>query len=88
MNELQELYNNASSYAERFGYNYSSEWKDLSEKITGLTEELSSILDDKQREKLEELKSLYIKQTGLEIDRMFFFAFKCGATLVMDIQNE
>lgn len=88
MNELQELYNNASSYTERFGYNSSIEWKDLSEKITDLIEEISSILDDKQREKLEELKSLCIKQTGLEIDRMFFFAFKCGATLIMDIKNE
>jgi hypothetical protein len=86
--ELGDLYNNSSSYTERFGYNTSNEWKGLSEKIADLTEEITSILDDKQREGLEQLKSLYIKQTGLEIDRMFFYAFTSGARLIMDIQNE
>ncbi|NYB73767.1 hypothetical protein HZF24_06385 [Sedimentibacter hydroxybenzoicus DSM 7310] len=88
MNELEELYNNAASYAEDFGFNISPEWKDLSEKIADLTKDLSSILDDKQREKLKLLADLYTRQTCLETDRMFFYAFTSGARLIMDIQNK
>lgn len=85
VDELKDLYNNAFSYAEGFGYNTSNEWKDLVKQSKDLLEELSSVLDDTQREKLEQLRSIYIKQTSIEIDRMFFYAFKRGARLVMDI---
>lgn len=88
VNELEQLYNNAASYAEDFGFNISPEWKDLSEKIAGLTEEISSLLDDKQREKLKLLIDLYTRQVCLETDRMFFYAFTSGARLIMDIQNK
>ena len=74
-----------SSYAENFGNNTSNEWKALVEQSNNLLEDLSSVLDDTHKKKLEELKSLYIKQIGLETDRMFFYAFKCGANLIMDV---
>lgn len=88
MNGLEALYNNASSYAEDFGYNTSREWRILTQEIADLKEELSSILDNPQREKFNQLHSLYIDQMGLEIDRMFYFAFKRGANLIIDIRNE
>ena len=86
--ELEELYNNATSYAEDFGYNTSDEWRTLTEEIADLLVDLSSVLDDMHKEKLEQLHSLHIKQTGMEIDRMFFYAFKSGARLIMDIKSE
>lgn len=88
VNELEELYTNASSYAENFGYNTSVEWKDLTGEIEDIIEELSADLNDPQIEKLEQLQTLYIKRIGLEIDRMFFYAFKSGANLIMDIKTE
>lgn len=86
--ELEELYHNASSYAEGFGTNTSNEWKALVKQSKNLLEDLSSVLDDTHKRKLEKLHSLHIKQTGMEIDRMFFYAFRCGANLIMDIKSE
>lgn len=88
MDELKDLYRNAFSYAENFGYNTSNEWSTLIEQSKDLLEDLSSVLDDTHKKKLEELHILYTKQTGLEIDRMFFYSFRCGANLIMDIKNE
>lgn len=88
MDELKDLYNGFTSYSEDFGYNTSQEWKDLAQEVADLLDDLSSGLDDGQKEKLEQLKELYLKQNCLETDRMFFYAFRHGAILIMDIQNE
>ncbi|MFV0517422.1 MAG: DUF6809 family protein [Aminipila sp.] len=88
MNELKDLYTLSCSYAENFGYNSSKEWKAIAKQSKDLSEELSSVLDDTHKEKLEQLHSLHAKQTGLETDRMFFYAFRCGANLIMDIKSE
>lgn len=88
MDELKDLYGKAFSYAEGFGYNTSDEWKVLTGESKGLLEELSANLDEGQIEKVEYLKSIYLKQTSIEIDRMFLYAFRCGARLIMDIKSE
>lgn len=88
MNELEELYNNASSYAEDFGPNTSYEWVELKKEIEKLHTDLSTDFSDKQREKLKQLKDLYTRQVCLETDRMFYYAFRSGARLIIDIQNE
>jgi len=63
-------------------------WNALTEQSKHLLGDLSSVLDDTHKKKLEELQSLHTKQIGLEMDRMFFYAFRCGANLIMDIKNE
>lgn len=88
MDELKDLYTISFSYAENFGYNSSKEWNALVEQSKDLLEDLSSVLDDKHKKKLEELHSLHINQRGMEIDRMFFYAFKREANLIMDIKSE
>lgn len=87
MDELQDLYTRSFSYAENFENNTSNEWKTLVEQSKDLSEELSSVLDDTQQKKLKQLHSLHTKQIGLEMDRMFFYAFRCGANLIIDIKN-
>jgi len=49
---------------------------------------LPANLDEGQIEKLEYLKSLYLKQTSIEIDRIFFYAFKRGAMLLFDATHD
>ena len=88
MDELKDLYALSLSYAEDFGYNSSNEWNTLLEQSKDLLEDLSSVLDDTHKKKLEDLHSLHTKQIGLETDRMFFYAFRCGANLIMDIKND
>lgn len=79
MNELEELYYNAGSYAERLGYNTSAEWTELLSQREKLLQALSAAMDNTQKKNLQQLHDLYIEQTKIEMDRMFFFAFASGA---------
>lgn len=88
MDELKDLYSNAFSYAENFGYNTSKEYKALAQYIDNLIEGLSIGLEDEQIAKLKRLRELYTRQVCLETDRMFFYAYKSGARLIMDIKSE
>ncbi len=88
MGEIKDLYNNAASYAEGFGYPNNPEWHRLTLELMEATEELSKELNDKQKPRLEEIKELYLQSYGLELDRMFVYGFKCGARLIMDVSTE
>lgn len=88
MGEIKDLYNNAVSYAEGFGYPHYTEWSKVRTQLGQALEELSQDLTDEQKKKLKEIEELHIQSGSLELERMFLYGFKCGARLIMDIKSE
>lgn len=88
MGEIKDLYNNALSYSEGFGYPHYGEWAKIRLELQGVIAELSEGLNDRQKQKLQEIEQLYIQSSSLELERMFIYGFKCGARLIMDVSTE
>lgn len=88
MGGIKDLYNNALSYAEGFGYPHYPEWARLRTELGQVIGELSEDLTDKQKKKLQEIEQLHIQFGSLELERMFIYGFKCGARLIVDVSAE
>ena len=88
MGMIEDLFNEATSFAESFGYPYSKEQHLLGEKSEELMLRLNKILNDEENKLFEDILELKLKVSGLELDRMFVYGFRMGARLTIDVFKE
>ena len=88
MGLIEDLFNNATSFAEGFGYFSDREWRMLNEESEELILRLDNLLNNEEKLLFKNILEIRLRMSGLELDRMFVYGFRMGARLVADIYNE
>lgn len=88
MGLIEDLFNNATSFAEGFGYSSDREWRMLNEESEELILRLDNLLNNEEKLLFKNILEIRLRMSGLELDRMFVYGFRMGARLVADIYNE
>ncbi|GEM_PF-2572436 len=85
---IEDLFDNATSFAEGFGNPCDREWHIMDEKSEELFLRLDNRLNDEEKLLFKNILEIRLRMSGLELDRMFVYGFRMGAWLVADIYNE
>lgn len=88
MGLIEDLFNNATSFTEGFGYFSDREWRMLNEESEELILRLDNLLNNEEKLLFKNILEIRLRMSGLELDRMFVYGFRMGARLVADIYNE
>ncbi|SHJ96978.1 hypothetical protein SAMN02745248_01456 [Hathewaya proteolytica DSM 3090] len=88
MGLIEDLFNNATSFTEGFGYPSDREWRMLNEESEELILRLDNLLNNEEKLLFKNILEIRLRMSGLELDRMFVYGFRMGARLIADIYNE
>lgn len=85
---IKDIYDGEISGAEDFGFNGSSEFRQLQAKKADTLEKIETGLAEDKKKLLDLLLETEHKIGSIELSRMFEFAFRVGFTAAMDIMKK
>lgn len=85
MGFIKDIYDGEMSGAEDFGFNGSSEFRQLQAKKAEAIEKIEAELEEDKKRALELILETNYKIGSIELSRMFEYAFRLGFTAASDI---
>ena len=85
---IKDIYDGEISGIEDFGFNGSSEFRQLQEKKAEAIEKIEAGLEEDKKKVLELILETNYKIGSIELSRMFEYAFRLGFISALDVLNK